>query len=72
MVIPQRLREAAGLAPGLELEITENDGRIEIEAVPASMRLVERGDFLAAEVDGVKGSPLRAEEVRDLLEQIRR
>lgn len=72
VVIPKQLRQAASLEAGQELEITERDGRIEIEPVAAPMRLVEREGFLAAEVDGDEGPPLTAEQVRDLLERTRR
>lgn len=72
IVIPKQLRQAAALEPGQELEITERDGRIEIEPVPAAMVLVERAGFLAAEVADGDGPPLTTEEVRDLLERTRR
>ncbi|WP_300007973.1 AbrB/MazE/SpoVT family DNA-binding domain-containing protein [Pseudonocardia sp.] len=71
VVIPKQLRESAALQPGQELEIIERDGRIEIEAVSAPMRLVERDGFLAAEVDAEPG-PLTADDVRDILERTRR
>jgi AbrB family looped-hinge helix DNA binding protein len=73
VVIPKQLRHAAAFEPGQELEIVERDGRIEIEAVSAAMRLVERDGFLAAEVDaGPDAAPLTTEDVRDLLERTRR
>lgn len=74
VVIPKQLRQAAALEPGQELEIIERDGRIEIEAVSATMRLVERDGFLAAEVDpdSATGSSLTTDDVRDILERTRR
>ncbi len=74
VVIPKQLRQAAALEPGQELEIIERDGRIEIEAVSAPMRLVERDGFLAAEVDpaGDTGATLTTDDVRDILERTRR
>lgn len=72
VVIPKQLRQAAGLEPGRELEITERDGRIEIEPVAAPIELVERDGFLAAEVPGEDGAELTADDVRDLLERTRR
>lgn len=72
IVIPKQLRLAAALEPGQELEITERDGRIEIEPVATPMRLVERDGFLAAEVDGDGGPALSVGEVRDLLDRTRR
>lgn len=72
VVIPKQLRQSAGLEPGRELEITERDGRIEIEPVSAPVELVERDGFLAAEVPGEESTVLTADEVRDLLERTRR
>jgi AbrB family looped-hinge helix DNA binding protein len=72
VVIPKELRSRAGLAPGTEVEIVEADGRIAIEPVSKDVRLVERDGFLAAEVDDDDGEPLTVEQVRDLLERVRR
>ena len=72
VVIPKQLRQAASLEPGQELEVTERDGRIEIEPVSTPVQLVERDGFLAAEPADEEGSPLTATEVRDLLERTRR
>ncbi len=72
VVIPKQLRQAASLEPGQELEITERDGRIEIEPVSAPVRLVERDGFLAAETSDGDTTTLTASEVRDLLERTRR
>lgn len=72
VVIPKPIRDAAGLRPGTELEITERDGRVLVEAVSRPVRLVERDGFLAAELEGDEGPPLTIEEVRDLVERVRR
>jgi len=72
LVIPKALRDAAGLGPGTELEISERDGRIQLEAAPRPMRLVQRDGFLAAEIEGDDGPPLTVEEVRVTLERVRR
>lgn len=47
------------------------DGRIEIEPIPAPLRLVEREGVLVAETE-VPLPPLTAEEVRNTLERVRR
>jgi len=60
------------LEAGQDLEISEHDGRIEIEVRSKPMRLVERSGFLAAEVDGDEGPPLSSTQVRELLERVRR
>jgi AbrB family looped-hinge helix DNA binding protein len=72
VVIPKQLRQAASLEPGQELEITERDGRIEIDPVSADVQLVERDGFLAAEVADVDAPALTGSDVRDLLERTRR
>jgi AbrB family looped-hinge helix DNA binding protein len=72
VVIPKQLRQAASLKAGQELEITERDGRIEIEPVSAPVKLVERDGFVAAEIADDDVPTLTATEVRDLLERTRR
>jgi AbrB family looped-hinge helix DNA binding protein len=72
VVIPKQLRQAASLEAGQELEITERDGRIEIEPVSAPVKLVERDGFVAAEIADDDVPTLTATEVRDLLERTRR
>jgi AbrB family looped-hinge helix DNA binding protein len=77
VVIPKAVRDAAGLAPGTELVIREHDGRVEIEAASRPLRLVERDGFLAAEpaeadAAHVEHAPLTAEDVRAVLERVRR
>jgi AbrB family looped-hinge helix DNA binding protein len=72
VVIPKQLRQAASLEAGQELEITERDGRIEIEPVSAPVQLVERDGFVAAEIADDDVPTLTATEVRDLLERTRR
>ena len=72
VVIPKQLRQAASLEAGQELEITERDGRIEIEPVSAPVTLVERDGFVAAEIADDDVPTLTATEVRDLLERTRR
>jgi AbrB family looped-hinge helix DNA binding protein len=72
IVIPKRLREAAGLRTGQELEVIERDGRIEIEPASKPMRLTERDGFVAAEVEGGTDAPLTVDAVRDVLERQRR
>lgn len=72
IVIPKPLRERAGLAPGQEVEVREADGRIQIEAASKAVRLVERDGFLAAEVEDDDAAPLTVDEVRELLERVRR
>ncbi len=49
LVVPKAIRDRLGLVGGSELEITERDGRIELEPAPSAIRLVPKGDILVAE-----------------------
>ena len=51
IVIPKALRDRLGLVPGRTLEVTERDGRIEIEPAPSPMSLVQRRGGLVAVPD---------------------
>ncbi len=70
LVIPKELRRKAGLSPGTEVEVRYADGKIEIEPSPSKIRLVQKGRFLVAEVEG-EAPTLTAEDVRRLLEELR-
>ena len=48
VVIPAGIRERAGLTPGAELEITEDDGGVRLARVAAGPRLVKVGRRLVA------------------------
>jgi AbrB family looped-hinge helix DNA binding protein len=48
VVIPAALRERAGLTPGSELEITEDDRGLRLERVAPGPRLVKVGRRLVA------------------------
>ena len=48
VVIPAAVRERAGLTPGAELEITEDERGIRLERVAAGPRLVKVGRRLVA------------------------
>ena len=48
VVIPAGIRERAGLTPGAELEITEDDVGIRIQRVAAGPKLVKVGRRLVA------------------------
>jgi AbrB family looped-hinge helix DNA binding protein len=67
IVIPKTLRDALGLTAGQPLEITEQDGRLEIVPTATPMLLVDEGAVADA------GMPvLTADLVPDTLERIRR
>ncbi len=71
LVLPKPIRDAAGIAPGAELEIRFADGRIEIEPAPLEVRLVKRGSLTVA-VARKRVPPLTEEVVRETLGRLRR
>lgn len=71
LVLPKKIREAAGIRPGSELTIRVADGRIEIEPAPLEVRLVKRGSLTVA-VPRKRVPPLTTEEVGQTLDRLRR
>jgi AbrB family looped-hinge helix DNA binding protein len=71
LVIPKKVRQAAGLKPGAPLEIQCRDGRVEIEPVPIELRFVRRGRFVAAVPKRRPREPFSAETVEATLEALR-
>jgi AbrB family looped-hinge helix DNA binding protein len=71
LVVPKKIREAAGIVPGSELTIRVADGRIEIEPAPLEVRLVKRGSLTVA-VPRKRTAPLTADDVDRTLDRLRR
>jgi AbrB family looped-hinge helix DNA binding protein len=71
LVIPKRIRDRLGLRGNEQVEITERDGRIEIEPAPTEVKLVREGSVLVARPDCAL-PPLTDEIVRDTLDRVRR
>jgi len=71
IVVPKSLRQALNLKPGQSLEIRAGDGRLEIEIAATPMTLQKRGKDVVA-IPEVELPTLTAEEVREVLERIRR
>lgn len=69
MVIPKAVREAAGLTPGLKLEVRCRDGIVEIEPVCADIKLVRKGSLLVAHAPGAP--TLTQKQVNKLIRDIR-
>ncbi len=69
VVIPKAVREAAGLTPGLELEVRCRDGIVEIEPLCADIKLVRKGSLLVAHAPGAP--KLTREMVNELIRDIR-
>lgn len=71
IVVPKPMRDELGLAGGEEVEIVLADGRIEIEPVKTHIRLERKRGRLVGVSD--REMPiLTAEQVRDVLERLRR
>jgi len=71
LVIPKKVRQAAGLKPGTLLEIQCRDGRVEIEPAPIELRFVRRGKFVVALPNRRPSKPFTAETVEGTLEALR-
>ncbi len=71
LVVPKKIREAAGILPGSELTIRVNDGRIEIEPAPLDVRIVKRGSLTVA-VPRKRVPALTPEAVEQTLDRLRR
>jgi AbrB family looped-hinge helix DNA binding protein len=71
LVVPKKIREAAGILPGSKLTIRVADGRIEIEPVPLEVRIVKRGSLTVA-VPRKRIAPLTPEAVGRTLDRLRR
>jgi AbrB family looped-hinge helix DNA binding protein len=71
LVIPKEIRDEAEIEPGMPLEISVNDGVIEIAPKAGGVRLVWEGDWLVAEpIQPVP--PLTNEKVNRIIRKIRR
>jgi len=71
LVIPKRIRDRLGLRGDEQVEITERDGRIEIELAPTDVELVRDGSVLVARPDR-ELPPLTDDIVRETLDRVRR
>jgi AbrB family looped-hinge helix DNA binding protein len=71
ILVPRRLLQALGLRPGQPLEIRAGDGRLEIEIAPTPIRRKKRAKRVVA-VPETELPKLTAEQVREMLERIRR
>ncbi len=70
IVVPKALREDLAFKPNMELELTAVGGHLEVEPVPAEMRLERRNGRLVAVADG-DFPPLTQDEIRATLELVR-
>ena len=71
VVIPKRIRDRLGLRGNETVEITERDGKIEIEPAPAEVELVREGEILVARPTQPL-PPLTDDIVRAAMDRVRR
>jgi AbrB family looped-hinge helix DNA binding protein len=71
LIVPESIRQEAGILPGVPLEIQVRDGRIEIEPPPRDVRLVRKGRLMVA-VPAAPSPSLTAEVVEGVLDDLRR
>ena len=70
-MIPKRIRDRLGLRGNETVEITERDGKIEIEPAPAEVELVREGEILVARPTQPL-PPLTDDIVRAAMDRVRR
>jgi len=71
VVVPEEIRERLGLLPGIQVELVEVDGVLEISPSVTDMRVIDRDGALVLEVDEPRPT-LTAEQVRTVMESTRR
>lgn len=71
LVIPKRVREAAGLEPGVALEVRYRNGRVEIEPAPLEIEVVQALDGLPVAATHRPVPTLEADTVREVLDRVR-
>lgn len=71
VVIPKAVRDRLDLRPGVEVDVVECDGRVEIEPVATPMRLVDT-DWGVVAVADVALPVLSGDVVRETIERTRR
>jgi hypothetical protein len=66
----EEIQREAGIQPGMPLQVSCHDGRIEIEPTPCEVRIVQKGSLRVA-VPIEHGPPLTQEIIRKTLEMVR-
>lgn len=70
VVIPKRVRELAGLRPGVELAVEYRDGKIQIEPACRPVRMVRKGNSFVLRAP--RGTPpLTVAQVNDIVQRVR-
>ena len=71
LVIPSEVRRAAGIQPGMPVEVRYRDGRVEIEPAPLPVRLERRGRWMVA-VTQTMVPPLSVDSVEQTRQTLQR
>jgi AbrB family looped-hinge helix DNA binding protein len=70
IVIPKRMRELAGLAPGVEVVVGFQDGKIQIEPATKPVKMIRKGASFVLRAP--RGTPLlTVEQVNEIVERVR-
>jgi len=70
VVIPKRVRDLAGLKPGVEVTVEFTDGKIQIEPTTKPVKMVRKGSSFVLRAP--RGTPpLTVEKVNEILERVR-
>jgi AbrB family looped-hinge helix DNA binding protein len=71
IVVPKALRDELGLLGGERLEIRAHDGSLEVDVIPVPMHLEEHAGVPSA-IPSEPLPALTAQQVRDIVERVRR
>lgn len=71
LVLPKDIRDEAGFVPGMPLNVSFLDGRVEIEPAPREVTTIRRG-WLKVAVPVEPGAPLLEQTVEETKSAIRR
>jgi AbrB family looped-hinge helix DNA binding protein len=71
VVIPKKLRDAAGFEPGMELDVRLCDGRVEIEPATIPVKLVRRPGGMLVAVPEIPVDTLPHEVLEQVLDELR-
>ena len=69
-MVPEAIREAAGLRPGTEVQFRVQGGHVEIEPVPLTVTLQRRGSLVVA-VPHANQPVMRAADVDQTIAKLR-
>lgn len=71
VVLPKTIREEAGFRPGYPLEISSEEGRVEIRSAPLEVEILDAEDGLPVAMPKEPVDTLTAKMVRETVESLR-